>query len=144
MAILAFTLLAALLETTASQPRVWLDIAFDGGAMRPRLQATAIEEVTYIWSQYGVDVRLATATHTEWDCALGVSVVLDDRGNGGATGALGSISFQDDLPAPAIVLYPAAIVALTSTATVRGLGHREWPDVLRDVIVGRVLGRALA
>jgi hypothetical protein len=54
------------------------------------------------------------------------------------------VPFFGGVPEPAIVMYPNAIVALVSTVTLHGSHEHEWPNALHDLIVGRVLGRALA
>jgi hypothetical protein len=62
---------------------------------------------------------------------------------GMAVTALGSIRFLDGVPQPAIVLYPDVIAALVSASPFESLIVNS-PGALRDLILGRVLGRALA
>ena len=113
--------------------------------MRPRLEASAMEEVTHIWAAYGVDVQTLNPNDPGRDEAVRLSVALADHPDRQvATDALGSILFLDDAPEPAIVLYPNAIATLISSARLSDHSDLDLPFALRDVIHGRVLGRALA
>jgi hypothetical protein len=119
--------------------------------MKPRREAAAMEEVTRIWAAYGVDVRRANPTDAGWDGARRLTVLLADDPNFAdhqkrhvAGNVLASISFLDDLPRPTIVAYPDTIAAIVSDSTLLGLHASEWAPDLREVVMGRVLGRALA
>jgi hypothetical protein len=60
-----------------------------------------------------------------------------------AVASLGSIRFLDGVPEPAIVLYPDTIAALVSATPSRSF-IVDAPSALRDLVLGRALGRALA
>jgi hypothetical protein len=122
-----------------------VDIAFQGLPMQPRLEASAMDEVTHIWAAYGVDVQAVNPGDPRRDDAVRLLVVLANLPNGPAVpGVLGSIPFLDDTPEPVIVLYLGAIAPLVADVRVAELPDHNWPFLLRDVVHGRVLGRALA
>src|SRR5262249_20909670 len=72
-------------------------------------------------------------------------VVLAERQGERVTNeALASISFFDNRPQPTIVVYPNTINAVVSSSTLLGRNASEWAPDLRETILGRVLGRAVA
>jgi hypothetical protein len=152
MPTIASTLLLCLLGLAASPwPRLHVDIVFEGTPMRPRREAAAMEEVTRIWATYGVDVRRANPNDAAWDGASRLTVLLaddpdlaDHQKRHVAGKVLASISFLDDLPRAKIVAYPNTIAAIVADSTLLGLHASEWAADLREVVMGRVLGRALA
>jgi len=126
-----------------SGPRI--DLVFGGSAMPWRLEASAMEEVRGIWAAYGVDIQAVNQRDPGRDDAVRLSVVLANLPNvRTAPGMLGSIPFLDDTPEPVIILYPGAVNTLISTVKVFERPDHDWPYLLRDVVHGRVLGRALA
>ncbi len=130
---------------TVSRARLLVDLVLDGAAMPPALESAAMEEVNRIWAPYGVDVRAPGGTVEGRHDAVRLAVRLADRSDGYSTPmALGSIQFLGDLPEPAIVMYPKAIEKLVSGVTLHGRSNSQWPSAFRDLIIGRVLGRALA
>ena len=135
----------AISDVSTRAPRLHVDIVFDGPPMPPRVAASAIEEITLIWGAYGVDIQTLKAGDVRRHRAVGLAVKLVDHPDREvATRALGSIVFLDDVPEPAIVMYPNTIAALVSTATFHGNDDHHWPSPFRDLVVGRALGRALA
>ena len=109
------------------------------------LEATAVKEATIIWARYGVDLGRCGPDSLARDGAITIDVVLADRQEDPLPdNALGSIAFQDGAPGSEIRMYPDAIAALVAEATVMERNEREWPTILRHVVLGRVLGRALA
>lgn len=103
------------------------------------------EEVSRIWGEYGVDVQTSARAQTIRDGAVRIAVVfVEHHDRGVAPQALGSIAFSDDVPQPVIFIYPTAIATLVSGTEVLGKGARDWSPVLRDRVLGRVAGRALA
>jgi len=146
MPTIALALLFSLLNPpTPPSPRMRVDIAFQGLPMPSRLEASAMEEVTHIWAEYGVDIQAVNPGEPRRDDAVRLSVVLANLPNTPtAPGMLGSIPFLDDTPEPVIILYPRAITTLVSGVKVSALPDHDWPFLLRDLIEGRVLGRALA
>jgi hypothetical protein len=125
--------------------RFCVELVLDGPPLATRIETSAMEEIVRIWAPYGVDVLISTAGGVGWDSDVRLSVKLaDDVDPRLARGALGSIRFLDDEPQPAITMYQHAIDALISNITIAGHHELQWPTAFRDVIVGRVLGRALA
>src|SRR5262245_61218394 len=139
---IACALLFWLLQLGASQLR--LDIVFDGLPMTPREEASVMREVAEIWSPYGVDVRARLAPDAPRKDAIQLSVVLAAGNDRDAVYTLGAIQFVEDRPLPSIVMYPQAIAALLSSEVLHARGGPESSPVYQDVVVGRVLGRALA
>jgi hypothetical protein len=122
---------------------VRVDVVFDGPLSRT-LEDRALKEATQIWAGYGVDVSASDSQGCDWANAGRLTVTFANGPNRGVSAApLGSIRFQDGVPEPAIVLYPAVIGALVS-ATAHGSFMVDSPGALRDLVLGRVLGRALA
>jgi hypothetical protein len=150
MPTIALALLLSLLNPSTPPPpspslRLRVDIAFQGLPMPPRFAASAMDEVTHIWADYGVDIRALNPGDAVRDDAVRLSVVLANLPDQPtARGMLGSIPFLDDSPEPVILLYPGAIATLISGVRVTALPDHDWPYMLRDLIEGRVLGRALA
>lgn len=101
-----------------------------------------MHEAILIWAPYGIDLDTPTTSECRRDNAVRLTVTF---GNGPAlrtaTGTLGSIRFTDGIPEPAIVLYPHVVAALVAATPI---GSLESPSALRDLILGRALGRALA
>ena len=145
MPTIASTVLSCLLGLVPSSPPLQIDVVFQGLPMRSKIEASAMAEVASIWAAYRVDVRASSENEEGRDGAVRLAVVLADyRPKHLAAGALGSILFVDGVPRPAIVMYPKTIDAVVSSATVVGLHDRQLTTEFRDVIVGRVFGRALA
>jgi hypothetical protein len=143
---LVASLVLCLLRPAASaSPRLSVDLVFDGPPMPSRLEGSAMEEVTRIWAPYGVDVHVSSPTAAGREGAVKLTVVLAElSGRRTATDVLGSIRFLDDVPEPGIVMYPNEIHRLVSTGRLYDRNEREWPAAFRHLILGRVLGRALA
>jgi hypothetical protein len=130
---------------TVTASRLRVDIVFDGPPIPKKLEASAMEEVTQIWAAYSVDVHKSNPSDVLPDGAIRLAVIFADHPDQHtAAGALGSIVFLDDRPVPAIVMYPRTIAALVSTVTLMGTNDKVWPKALYDLVMGRVLGRALA
>jgi hypothetical protein len=133
------------LKLGSSPPRLQVDIVFDGPPMPRKLEASVIEEIALIWAAYGVGVQTSSASDVRRDSAVRLAVMLADRPDARvAPEALGSIVFVDDVPKPTIAMYPTVIAELVAKATLNGSYSHEWPVAFHDVIVARVLGRALA
>ena len=142
---LAAIVLSVIRPPVSTPPRLSVDIVFDGQPMRRQLEAAAMAEVTAIWARYGVDVRTAAADEPGRDGAVRLVVVLvDGPRRSTVVETLGSIRFVDAVPEPRIAIYPHAIASLMSTVTFSGVDCGEWPKALRDSILGRATGRALA
>lgn len=128
----------------ASAKNVRVDVVFDGPLASRPLEVVALKEATRIWATYGVDINAISPRDCGSVNAVRVRVTF---GNGPdrrmAATSLGSIQFLDGVPEPAIVLYPHVVAALVSATPLGGF-IVDSPGVLRDLILGRVLGRALA
>jgi hypothetical protein len=149
MPTIVFALLLSLLNPPPPPPppssHLLVNIVFQGLPMESRLEASAMDEVTHIWAEYGVDIQALKPRDAVRDDAVRLTVVLANLPKvRTAPGMLGSIPFLDDSPEPVIILYPSAIATLVSGVKVAALPDHDWPFRLRDVIHGRVLGRALA
>ena len=143
--LLTAIVLSVMRPPASAPPRRLVDIVFDGQPMRRQIEAAAMEEATWIWAAYGVDVRAAHPGEPGRDGAVRLAVVLADRPVGSTVAeTLGSIRFVDDEPEPRIAIYPHAIGSLVSTVSLAGVDWGHWPTALRDAILGRVMGRALA
>jgi hypothetical protein len=142
---LAAIALSVISPPVPTPPRLSVDIVFDGEPMRRQLEAAAMAEVTAIWARYGVDVREARPDEPGRDGAVRLAVELVD-GPAGSTvvETLGSIRFVDAVPEPRIAIYPHAIASLVSTVSFAGVDEGRWTTTMRDAILGRVTGRALA
>lgn len=103
-----------------------------------------MKEAARIWAMYGVDVAVLKVAGRRRDGAVALTVTiapgLDEHL---ASGTLGLIRFRDGVPDSEIVMYPDAVAALVST-TRFGTDDLFSPAAFRDLILGRVLGRALA
>jgi hypothetical protein len=128
-----------------SPPRLRVDVVFDGPPMRRKVEKLVMEEIAVIWAAYGVDVHRVKANDSSENGAVRLTVKLADQPDRRVTlGALGSIPFRGGVPGSTITMYPNAIAALVSDAKLNGSNDREWPTAFHELIVGRVLGRALA
>jgi hypothetical protein len=138
-------LLAGTVLRAGPKPRILVDIVFTGRTMPVLLESTAVREASLIWARYGVDLRTVEEDCPGRDGAVNVRVVLADRAkNPVPDNALGSIVFEADTPGSEIEMYPDAIAALVSKSAVMERHEQEWPTILRHVVLGRALGRALA
>jgi hypothetical protein len=103
-----------------------------------------MEEVTHIWTLAWRGHLTLNPNDPGRDGAARLSVLLaEHQDRQVATDVLGSIPFLGDSPEPAIVMYPNAIVTLVSGASLSNPVD-NWPSARRNIIHGRVLGRALA
>jgi len=124
---------------------IQIEIVFDGTPLPPKREASAMREIRQIWARYGVDVHRSSADAVRTDRAVRLAVtVVDHDVPHLPPGALGSIGFVDEVPEPAIAMYPGAIDSLVSNVEFFGRNEHDWPAPLRDLLVGRVMGRALA
>jgi hypothetical protein len=112
----------------------------------PAVRAHAIGEATRIWHQYGVSLVTddAAGCTDASDAVLRVTIGLGRDSTSGDAG-LGAIEFASDgTPGSAIVLNYDAVTRIATSAPVMGLHPALWPAGLRDEIIARALGRALA
>jgi hypothetical protein len=135
--------LLAVATVAAPQPRLRIDVVFEGRTMSRARTDSAGREVRAIWAPYGVDVRVAAGETPARVDAITLHVTLAEQSDPRLSReALGSINFQGNMPVPLIVLYPTRVEEQVSMAM---SGHaNEYPEARWEYIVGRVLGRALA
>jgi hypothetical protein len=125
-----------------ARPRV--DVIFDGPPASRTLEVLALKEARLIWAAYGIDVGALRPRDCESASAVRITVTFGTGpARGMAVASLGSIRFLDGVPEPAIVLYPDTIAALVSATPSRSF-IVDAPSALRDLVLGRALGRALA
>jgi hypothetical protein len=139
--------LMAVAAQASSPPALRIEIVFDGGLTVPRrVEASAMGEVQRIWAPYGVHIVRAERCDPI-DRAVRLTVAIVDRAvssGGGQGNALGAIRFVNDEPTPAITMYLDPIVRLVAVVSLHDRYQPEWPVAFNHVVVGRVLGRALA
>jgi hypothetical protein len=118
----------------------------DGLSLPPRLVAAALEELNCIWSPYRVEVQAGDDRRPSGGPAVRIQVALIDSppAPGEMSETLGAIVFHDNVPEQRIAIYPAALERLVARASLADRNYREWPKAMRDTILGRMLGRALA
>jgi hypothetical protein len=112
----------------------------------PTVRAHAISEASRIWRQYGVALVTGDAAGCAdaSDAVLRVTIGLGHDSVSGDAG-LGAIEFASDgTPGSAIVLNYDAVTRIATSGPVMGLHPALWPAGLRDEIIARALGRALA
>jgi len=149
MSIIASAILLSLLTAPSPPPvRLRVDLSFEGLRMWPPYETAVMNEVTHIWSAYGVEIRRARQAPqgaAAQDGVIRLSVVLADAHDAHAPGdVLGSIAFFADAPTPRIVMYPNTIGALVSGTNIVGRSLWEYPVHYRENLLGRAFGRALA
>jgi len=130
---------------SSAPPPLRVEIVFEGARLPERLERSAMDEVAVIWAPYGVDVHAGHGTGDAMADTVKLSVTILNRANKQtAVGTLGSIRFVDDLPKPAISMYPTVIARLVATAKVLGRHEAQLPMYYQEILLGRVFGRALA
>src|SRR5258708_847911 len=124
-----------------------LRLVFDAARIvNPAMRANAIHEAARIWAHYDVSL----VTEEDGRCAVvtpaAVTVTIDlGRDSGSANEGLGAIQFASDgTPASAIALNFDAVSRIATSAPFMGLHPAFWPAGLRDEVIARALGRALA
>ena len=117
-----------------------LQVDLDFGATMPSVASRAVAEAARIWTRYQVAVRSGSGAAGH----IVVRVTIADRAPSTAPDprAIGAIEFQDGVPAFEIHLYEQRAWELI--CSVEGTAVRQWPISYRELMLGRVLGRALA
>jgi hypothetical protein len=112
------------------------------------IRADAIAEAAHVWEPYGIAISDDTFDDSDTDRGKPsrIVVVMDGaRVQSAQSGALGSIRFTaDGVPDSIIALDYAAVVRLATGARTMGVEAQLWPTKLRDQVIARALGRALA
>jgi hypothetical protein len=109
----------------------------------------AAAEAAALWVRYGVviDVTPCELAYDERIVIILVPMAARRAGVSAAgwRGALAAISFDPDgAPEPRIKLFVADFLAFVATARMFGQPESQWPQSLREELVGRMLGRVLA
>jgi hypothetical protein len=114
----------------------------------------AVGEATALWSRYAV--AIVPAGDESDPAAIRLSVVFDRWSAGGPSprpgfadspwaGALGAVVFDRDAqPRSVITVFMDAVLILVERARVFGTAERAWPPLLRQRVIGRMLGRVIA
>src|SRR5262252_2269834 len=140
--IIAFMLLFHLLQPLES-PHLRIDLVFVG-SIHPIVEATALHEVRSIWSPYNVEIRVSTADAVADVAVPRLAVVISTQTERKLPLAtLGAIRFREGVPEPTILMYANTIDALVAQVPMLRF-ERESLPVVRDTMVGRAFGRALA
>lgn len=126
-------------------PGLRVDVVLEGVRMTPPVEATAMKEVTRIWTAYGVDVRAVHRDEPVREGAVRLEVTVVRQPERAAdSDVLGSIRFVEGVPQPAIRMFPDRIAALADAAAPMRMGDALFAPVFRNYTLGRVFGRALA
>ncbi len=107
---------------------------------------TAVQEAADIWAPYGLALKRAPACERAASDALVLAVEAADRVPPGRAGVvLGEVAFRPDgTPEPRVSLFLNALLTLIADTRALSLAAWQSPRVLRDLIVGRAVGRVLA
>jgi len=119
-------------------------LAFDSESGVPgAIRSNAVNEAARLWAPYGIVVREDDATACDTFTHLRVVAVQDRRNP--RDNELGSVRFSlEGVPDSTLAIDYTAIARLAITARPFGLDASAWPLRLRDDVVGRATGRALA
>ena len=108
---------------------------------------TAVQEAADIWAPYGLTLKRAPAAcDRAASDPLVLAVEVADRVSPGRVGVvLGEVAFRPDgTPEPRVRLFLNALLALIADTRALSLAAWQSPRALRDLIVGRAVGRVLA
>jgi hypothetical protein len=139
----ALSVMLLLAVPPQAAPRLRLELAFDGCPESPAVITSAVAEAARVWARYGVDIRVPSDDAIEGTRSIQVRVrFAEPQRRGTAANSIGLILFHDGEPEPVITLYPATAWELMLGSV--GAAPASWPLHYRDIVVGRVLGKALA
>jgi len=108
---------------------------------------TAVQEAAVIWAPYGLALnRAPAACDSAPSDTLVVAVNAAERVSPGRVGVvLGEVAFRPDgMPEPRVSLFLNALLTLIADTRAMSLAAWQSPRALRDLIVGRAVGRVLA
>lgn len=134
----SFALVAA---CTAPAPLKPVHLELDFAAAMTPVASTAVAEASRVWTPYRVSIRQGGPVS---DDAVVVRVTIANRAPSTAPDprAVGSIQFQNGSPLPEITLFEQRAWELICATA--GADADHWPISYRNMLLGRVLGRALA
>jgi hypothetical protein len=124
-----------------------LTLAFPpDGVLSPLTRAIAVDEAARLWSPHGISIAAAVGEPRGRPGVVTVAIVEQAGApESAASRPLGAIAFDEDgKPATVIAVYLADILRLVSGVRVLGAAESQWPPLMRQRIVGRVIGRVLA
>jgi hypothetical protein len=124
-----------------------LTLAFPPGDLVPPLtRAVAVDEAARLWAPHGISIAAAVGEPRGRPGVITVAIVEQAGApESAASRPLGAIAFDaDGQPATVIAVYLADILRLVSGVRVLGAAESQWPPLMRQRIVGRVIGRVLA
>jgi hypothetical protein len=125
----------------AGQPAgpIPVDLAV-AGTITP-IASTALAEAARVWARYGVSVHPAGGGGSHGGVLVHVRIADGAAPASRDAAALGTITFHDGVPDPEITLFEGRAWSLICTAATTA---EHWPISYRELLMGRVLGRALA
>jgi hypothetical protein len=140
---------AALVFTLAAvhaAPRVRLRLAFDTRhVLAASIRQGALAEAARIWDAHEIAIDPDDRSACDVIGPPPLLVAIDREGTAKADSSLGTIRFAPDgTPESTITLYFDAVVRIATSSPFMGLHPSLWSTGLRDEIVARALGRALA
>jgi hypothetical protein len=108
------------------------------------IRDASLVEAARLWAPYGIIVDSKESAAGEASI-MRLAVVFDGERDIEGEDGLGSIRFdQDGVPSSEITVYYRAVVRLAMSTAAFGTAAPHWPAKLRDQVVARALGRALA
>jgi hypothetical protein len=103
-----------------------------------------VAEAAAIWAPYGLALDRADACNRTVDATLTIGIAGTAM-SGRAPVVLGTIVFgPDGTPEPRITLFLDEVLRFVAGARVAGADEWQWPQLLREQILGRILGRVMA
>ena len=122
-----------------------IHVVFEPSAGLPSaISADGTHEAAAIWAPYAVELSDGPGDGASPSIDLQVRIDTErDAGDGDNT--LGEIYFgADGLPASVVTLYLRPIDRLARETSIGGSVARFWPPGLHDLLMARIVGRALA
>jgi len=138
-----FALVAA--AALAVPPRVALSLS-PAPMLPPETTRAAIAEAAAVWKPYGIAVfALDPAEHLgPQDVVLRVVFGRTPPARL-SPDALGAIEFDaDGMPGHVVTVFVDRVLAQVAHAHVSGYRVDDWPPALRNLVIGRAIGRVLA
>jgi len=129
--------MAAVVATAAPGGATALSVNLDvNGLVSSAVAHSAFREAARLWQPYRVELRESTDTP-----ALTVTLDLSD---GNSPDALGQSFFDEQGPMPFIAIHFNAVQRAVTQGRPFGIDGALAPEPVRDRVVARVLGRAIA
>jgi hypothetical protein len=128
-----------------------LALAFGPGAdVPPAVVTAAVAEAAAIWSPYGVVVERAAPSGRATGDAVVLTVVFGSSPSTQSRpatpqGPLGAIDFAaDGTPGRVLTVFFDLLMRFVSRASLMAVTEDRWPQSMRDLVVGRAMGRVVA